>query len=67
MKDRLKEIQNPSHVLDMVVLNLLEVPSIILILNCLADSGIQIKKSLHYIVIRKYLDDIDQVNKAQCN
>ena len=56
--ERLKEIKD-STVLDMVVLNLLEVPSIIKILKCLADSKIKIKK----LIIRRVKDTIGKKNK----
>ena len=58
--ERLKEIKN-STVLEMVVLNLLEVPSIIKILKCLADSKIKIKK----LVIRRVRDTIGKMKKKK--
>lgn len=58
--ERLKEIKN-STVLDMVVLNLLEVPSVIKILKCLADSKIKIKK----LVIRRVRDTIGKMKKKK--
>jgi len=60
ISERLKEIKN-STVLDMVVLNLLEVPSIIKILKCLADSKIQIKK----LIIRRVRDTLGKMKKSK--
>lgn len=58
--ERLKEIKN-STVLNMVVLNLLEVPSVIKILKCLADSKIKIKK----LIIRRVRDTIGKMKKKK--
>ena len=60
ISSRLKEIKD-STVLDMVVLNLLEVPSIIKILKCLADSKIKIKK----LIIRRVRDTIGKMKKSK--
>ena len=58
--ERLKEIKD-STVLEMVVLNLLEVPSVIKILKCLADSKIKIKK----LVLRRVRDTIGKMKKKK--
>jgi hypothetical protein len=58
--ERLKELKD-STVLEMVVLNLLEVPSIIKILKCLADSKIKIKK----LVLRRVRDTIGKMKKKK--
>ncbi len=60
ISERLKEIKD-STVLEMVVLNLLEVPSVIKILKCLADSKIKIKK----LVIRRVRDTIGKMKKKK--